>query len=110
MYGVCGGGANNRGVLFVFNPANNVLTNLYDFEELTGSFPKSGLTLYNNKFYGVNSDEYNINDGSLFEFNPATNIYSKKANFNNATTGKWYMEQSCWYTTICFGALHILGH
>ena len=54
LYGASySGGANNAGVLFEFNPANNALIKKHDFATATGSGLQGDLVVFNNKLYGI---------------------------------------------------------
>jgi len=83
LYGIGSGGD-----IFEYNPANNALVKLFNSDDYLQGWPKGSLVVYNNKFYGVGSGGVN-EDGVIFEFDPATNVYSRKYNFNEATSGKY---------------------
>lgn len=83
LYGVTfSGGAHFNGTIFEYNPVNNGIIKRHDFEgSMDGKNPEAGLTLMNDKLYGVTyqGDGDNVG-GTLFEYNPAnftcTKIYS----------------------------------
>ncbi|MES2514196.1 MAG: choice-of-anchor tandem repeat GloVer-containing protein, partial [Bacteroidota bacterium] len=78
------GGANNNGVLFQYDPVNNVYTNKHNFvQTATGQMPWGSL-LYatDGNLYGM-TQHGGINfDGTLYQYNPATNACTKKADFD----------------------------
>ncbi len=81
------GGANNKGVIYSFNPATNSYSNKYNFTGgLQGLQPSTMVKAVNGKFYGFASGgtpEANLPSGGgiLFEFDPATDQYQKKLDF-----------------------------
>ena len=76
FYGVTSaGGRFESGVIFEWDPATNIYAKKIDFNE-NGGTPSGGLTLFNNRFYGVTTTE-------IFEWDPVTNIYTSKFNFPN---------------------------
>lgn len=91
--GMCNiGGANGRGVIYEWDPANpTTAVKKYDFG--IGNYdnpinPSSTLTLFNSKFYAVTYNGGFNEQGSLFEYNYATNTVTKKLNFNTAENGR----------------------
>ena len=73
-YGVTsGGGLFESGVIFEWDPATNIYTKKIDFPQYSVT-PSGGLTLFNNKFYGVTNS-------IIFEWDPLTNFYTQKFNF-----------------------------
>lgn len=93
LYGVTSeGGANNKGVLFEFDPNTLVYTKKFDFDSLSGYAPGAGLTLAaNGKLYGLTPRGGIYGYGTLYEFNPATGNYSRKVDFDGTTNG-WRPE------------------
>ncbi|MDF2193556.1 choice-of-anchor tandem repeat GloVer-containing protein [Paraflavitalea sp. CAU 1676] len=88
FYGVStSGGANDKGCIFEYNPANHQVTVKYSFITATGYWPSGELIAVNNKFYGMTSYGGNFSAGVLFEFDPATNVYAKKVDFNEGVWG-----------------------
>jgi len=78
LYGTTiGGGTNNLGIIFSFNPVSKNYQKLHDFDLNTGFYPTSTLTLYNGKFYGTT-----FNNPRLFEFNPSNNQVNNKLEYN----------------------------
>jgi uncharacterized repeat protein (TIGR03803 family) len=88
FYGMTvGGGANDKGVIFEWNPSTNIYTKKMDFDGLNGSYPAISLTLLNDKFYGI-TNMGGIDDlGVIFEWDPHTNIYTKKMDFIGINPG-----------------------
>ncbi|MBE7443629.1 MAG: T9SS type A sorting domain-containing protein, partial [Flavobacteriales bacterium] len=83
LYGMTlGGGTNNFGVLFEYNPSTNTYTKKFDFNSTNGGEPYGSLMQASNgKLYGMTRG--GINDiGVLFEFDPTTSTYTKKLDFN----------------------------
>lgn len=81
------GGTNNIGLIFKLDTSSNIVTKIFDFNSINGSFPASLIKLNNGKLYGV-TQSGGINDmGTIFEFDPATNTYTKKHDFDG-TNGK----------------------
>lgn len=77
-----GGGTNNNGVLFEWNPATNVCLKKHVFDGVNGGFPMGSLTLSNGKFYGL-TNKGGANDyGVLFEWSPTANTYTKLIDFD----------------------------
>jgi uncharacterized repeat protein (TIGR03803 family) len=86
------GGAHNYGVLYEYNPGNNVITRLVDFQiggisaALSAVRPCGGLTFYQGKLYG-----FTTAGGSIFNTNIGTNngvIYT----YDPFTTSNPYKE------------------
>jgi uncharacterized repeat protein (TIGR03803 family) len=90
LYGLTtGGGVNDKGVLFQYNPATSTYTKKFDFNGTNGRDPRwSLLQASNGKLYGMTASG-GVNDmGVLFEYNPATSSYIKKLDFNGANGRK----------------------
>ena len=91
LYGMTnGGGSNNYGVLFEFDPATDTYTKKLDFDGANkGRSPFGSLMQADNgKLYGMTLSGGSNNNGVLFEFAPATGIYSKKLDFDEANKGR----------------------
>jgi len=79
------GGKNELGILFKFNPINNVLTKLIDFNGFSnGSYPQSTLVETDNKLYGLTRFGGNNNDGTLFEFDLSNTTLNILAHFHDS--------------------------
>ena len=85
LYGMTyGGGANDCGVIFEYDPATNTYTTKFDFDDTnTGHNPQGSLIQADNgKLYGMTLYGGANGKGVLFEFDPTTNVYSKKLDFD----------------------------
>ena len=79
------GGENNLGVIYNTNANgdNFRLKHNFNFTN-SGSQPgHSGLTEYNNKFYGMTGTGGENNSGIIFEWDPSTNSMIKKFGFGS---------------------------
>ena len=85
------GGTNYNGVLFEYDPNTNTYTKKIDFDGTnTGSYPEGNLIqALNGKLYGMTNQGGTNNDGVLFEYDLSTDTYTKKLNFDSASTGKY---------------------
>jgi uncharacterized repeat protein (TIGR03803 family) len=88
LYGVArsGYGPNfGGGGIFQFNPATQQYTSNieFDYEDDRGSMPRTEMTFYNGKFYGVTPNGGANNAGVLFEWYPSNNQYTKKLDFES---------------------------
>lgn len=85
LYGLTsGGGVNNFGVLFSYNPTTNVYTKKFDFTSaVNGKNPMGSLTeALDGNLYGLTSDGGLNNLGVFFQYNISTSTYTKKLDFN----------------------------
>lgn len=89
LYGMtCIGGAKALGVIFEYNPSNNLYVNKIDFDSINGSNPYGSLMQASNgKLYGMTRKGGTNNLGVLFEFDPITNTFTKKNDFSGTTNG-----------------------
>jgi uncharacterized repeat protein (TIGR03803 family) len=90
LYGMTyGGGANDMGVLFQYNPATSAYTNLLDFAGSTnGSHPHGSLIQASDgNLYGMTNAGGANDMGVLFQYNPATNTYTNLLDFAGAANG-----------------------
>jgi uncharacterized repeat protein (TIGR03803 family) len=88
LYGrTSGGGANNMGTIFEWDPREKRYTKKIDFDGLqTGRMPDGALVMANNnKLYGVNMAGGSSNSGVLFEYIPETNTITKLHDFDTKT-------------------------
>ena len=78
-----GGGDNDNGTLFAYDPAANMVTTLAAFNGSNGRSPAAELTLGSDgNFYGTTFSGGSITDGgTIFQFNPATTTLTTLANF-----------------------------
>ncbi len=83
LYGLTtGGGANNHGVIFSFDPSANTYTKLYDFSTSDGTAPLGNLTQAGGTVLcGTTSTGGDNNYGTAFNYNLETNGYTKLIDF-----------------------------
>ena len=84
LYGMTyGGGTNDVGVIFSFDPSSSVYTKLMDFDGTNGGNPYSSLTQASDgKLYGMTYSGGNSNLGVIFSFDPLTSTYTKLIDYN----------------------------
>lgn len=70
LYGLTsGGGANNDGVIFKYDPLADEITKLYDFSSSTGSYPTGDLLAINNDVcYGMTNTGGSNNLGVIYKY------------------------------------------
>jgi uncharacterized repeat protein (TIGR03803 family) len=79
------GGVNNNGVIFVINPSTGVYKKLFNFnDEVSGKYPCGGLTLFNNRLYGVTSDGGVKTGGTFFYWDLSLHSFVKKDDYDIA--------------------------
>ena len=85
LYGTTGyGGVNGMGILFSFDPANNSLTKLHDFDAIGGSVPTGNLIeASDGKLYGMTN--LGATRGVIFSYDIAANNFAALYTFVNAT-------------------------
>jgi uncharacterized repeat protein (TIGR03803 family) len=91
LYGLTyNGGANNMGVLFIYDPNTNTYSKKIDFSgSSNGSHPFGSLMLASNgKLYGMTDEGGDSNYGVLFEYDPVGDIFTKKINFLGSINGR----------------------
>lgn len=90
LYGIAEhGGADNKGVIFSYDLATGTYAVRKHFTTATGypstvASDQGGMTLYNNKLYGVLKSSNSIG-GVLYEFDPLSDNYTIKHYFSEAT-------------------------
>lgn len=94
LYGLTsGGGANNFGTLFQFDPATSKYAVKFSFDDVnSGSAPQSALLqAKDGKLYGTTEYGGVTGDGVMFQFDPTTSTFTKKFDFDDAgkSTGKY---------------------
>ncbi len=111
-----GGGANNRGTIFEWDPATNTLTKKIDMNDATGTpgnFSTNSLILSGSKFYGTTLGGGANGAGVIFEWDPVTNIYTKKMDFISTNGGSPYgsliLSGDKFYGTTKAGGLYGMG-
>jgi uncharacterized repeat protein (TIGR03803 family) len=78
LYGVSsGGGTHNKGVLFSYDIAANIITKIFDFSPETGCVPKGLMQGQGGKLYGYTRDGGEDNRGVLFSFDVGSQTYKK---------------------------------
>ena len=82
-------GLNGAGTIFSFNPANNALTKLADFDGFNGARSEASLTLGSDGlFYGTASGGGSLGGdfgrGTIFSFDPTSNALTKLAEFDDS--------------------------
>lgn len=77
------GGANDHGVIFRYNPGNEQLEVVFEFDgQHTGRFPHGSLTeASNGKLYGLTPYGGIFNMGVIFEYDPAIDVFNLKYEF-----------------------------
>jgi uncharacterized repeat protein (TIGR03803 family) len=94
LYGMATSGGtsstNDNGVIFKFNPQNDIFTKLFDFDgATTGGSPYGALVEANDgMLYGMTYQGGVNNMGVLFQFNPGNNTFTVKVNFDGAEKGQ----------------------
>jgi uncharacterized repeat protein (TIGR03803 family) len=105
LYGVeiQGAGPNfGAGSVYQFNSITYQYTNLKEFDydnSSEGNFPNYELVLFNNKFYGINTQGGANDSGGIFELNPQNNQYTLKYDFpaNYSPSGALLEQDSVFY-------------
>ena len=101
-----GGGTNDKGVIFEFDPVSSALTKKFDLSDDSGFFYYFGnalTVLPNGKIYGITNNGGKNGAGTLFVFDPTDGTFSKKMDFSYgdfrinsglklATNGKLYTD------------------
>ncbi len=87
FYGTAtGGGANDRGSIFEFDPSGGGITLKASFDGANGRFPAAALTPAGiGLFYGIAAQGGANDAGSIFEFDPSGGGITLKASFDGAT-------------------------
>jgi len=85
------GGANNLGVIFDYDPVNNIYTDKVDFADSIGANPYGSLLLASDgKLYGMTESGGTNNFGVIFQYDYLTNTYIDRYNLNISTgSGPW---------------------
>lgn len=82
------GGANNKGVLFQYDPLTSTFSKKMDFDGTNGANPKGSLIQgTDGKLYGMTSAGGNSNKGIIFHYDPSGAVFTKKFDFNGYTNG-----------------------
>ncbi len=90
LYGLTqGGGSNQFGVIFSFDPTNNTFVKLYDFDNANGRAPYGDLIQAgNDKLYGMTKGGGAASAGVIFSYDIITDTYSKVLDFNGSNNGR----------------------
>lgn len=81
------GGLHNKGVIFEWDPASNLMVTKYDFTNSEGCYPFGSLMMYGNIFYGTTIAGGVNNYGVIFAWDPRNNIYTVSHYFDG--TNGW---------------------
>jgi uncharacterized repeat protein (TIGR03803 family) len=86
LYGMTGGGGiNDAGVIFSFDPSSSTYTKLNDFDGTNGLFPTGNLTQASDgKLYGMTVYGGSSNAGVIFSFDLSSSTYTKLKDFGGA--------------------------
>ncbi|NQT76783.1 MAG: T9SS type A sorting domain-containing protein [Bacteroidetes bacterium] len=90
LYGVTfEGGANGLGVLYEYDPQNNIFSKLKDFDGINhGATPYDGvIQASNGKLYGMTREGGTSGLGIIYHYDINTNILTKIQDFAGAVTG-----------------------
>jgi uncharacterized repeat protein (TIGR03803 family) len=88
-----GGGDNNKGTIFEFDPSGAGITRKGSFTGANGANPYAALTPADNgKFYGTTRDGGAHNKGSIFEFDPSHSGITLKGSFTGANGANPYAD------------------
>src|SRR5688572_21735556 len=70
LYGVTDGGGNNEyGIIFSFDPSTSIYTRLHNFDGVNGRNPRATLVQASNgKLYGTTAYGGSFNSGTIFSF------------------------------------------
>ncbi len=84
LYGTAnGGGINDKGVIFSFDPATNMYEVVKAFDGATSQRPSGSLVQSKDgKLYGLTVTGGNNHDGDIFSFDPVTSIFTQLHSFN----------------------------
>ncbi len=97
LYGTTNqGGPNEMGLIFEWDPVNDKFTRKFEFSEIDGAYPNSGLLASRNgKLYGLTIYGGKYGEGVLFEWDPALEIYKKEIDFFTYKTGGYPNGSLC---------------
>lgn len=90
FYGVTnGGGANDVGLLFEYDPVNDTYTRKHDFDGTNGSYPYSALVLANNGLlYGLTYQGGTNDYGVLYSYDPVINTFTNLISLSSSLGGR----------------------
>jgi len=90
LWGMAGGGTNNSGTIYQYDPVTSAITIKFNFAAgtTTGSGPSGSLLqTTDGKFYGMAGAGGTYNKGTLFQFDPVNSVFTKKVDFDGTTNG-----------------------
>lgn len=88
LYGVTfGGGINNFGTIFEYNPSTDTYLKLFDFSTPDGRYPSGTLLLLWNDLYGTTVSGGASYKGVVFRFNIISGIFTKLFDFDGTANG-----------------------
>ncbi len=90
LYGLTdGGGIQDLGLLFCYDPAEDKYTVKVEFDGENGHSPEGSMILASNKLlYGVTPGGGTNHEGVIFEFDPETEIYDVRFSFDGTNYGR----------------------
>jgi len=92
FYGMTyGGGANDMGVIFKYDPAASVCTKVLDFGDAPDGCTPYGSLMQaaDGMLYGMTREGGANQSGVIFQYNPLASVYTKKFDFDGAVHGSW---------------------
>ena len=113
LYGTTnGGGLNNYGVFYEFDPSTNTYSKK-DFFSINGLNVIGEPTFYNGKFYGMTNAGGTGNNGTIYSYDPATatlvKLYDVQNSGCNTPTGGFTAYNNKLYGTAAYGGTGNLG-
>ena len=93
LYGMTsGGGLNNDGTIFQFDPITNVYIKIHDFDNINGKYPHGTLLeLPDGMLYGYTEEGGSYGYGVIFQYNLTTNTFTKIHDFDGTNgTSPYY--------------------
>jgi uncharacterized repeat protein (TIGR03803 family) len=88
LYGMTSqGGTHSNGIIYEWDPINNVYMKKYDLDDSAGSNPSLLSLGVDENLFGLTSTGGKYNLGVLFEWNPETNVLKKIVDFNGVPGG-----------------------
>lgn len=86
FYGVTSrGGDFDKGVIFEYDPENNIYIKKYDFEDSNGRYPSSSfIEVVTGKLIGTTIEGGTYGLGVIYEYDFINDIYTKKINLQNS--------------------------
>jgi uncharacterized repeat protein (TIGR03803 family) len=86
LYGMTAeGGSSDAGIIFSFDPSNNVFTKLHEFDIISGRYATGNLVESNGKLYGMTNMGGTNDVGVIFTYDPANSSFTKLHDFDIAS-------------------------